>query len=87
MGAVAKALTWITVERYSFDAMIKTGSSLEATSRIPGEWRERAVSGPLYELGFKGAGADDMGLSLELRLLHERYVGARRSHDLSLSLS
>lgn len=64
MGLLAKALSYLMVVRYSFEAIIKTGDRL--TEPLFGGQRERAakpLSGVLYNLGFKqSAAADDMGL-------------------------
>jgi hypothetical protein len=64
MGAAAKALTWLMIQRYGFEAAIKSGEALATPSRVPGQWNRTPITGPLYELGLKPAGADDMGLSM-----------------------
>jgi len=64
MEPLAKACTWITVQRYAFDAALKTGEGLRVPSRVPGQWSERPLNGVLYELGLKSSSVDDMGLSL-----------------------
>lgn len=64
MGPLPKAFTWVTMQRYAFDLSLKMGSHLEETSRIPGKWDRRPLSGPLYELGLKGSNVDDMGLEV-----------------------
>src|SRR6185436_19073650 len=69
MGAVARGITWITVERFAFDALLKTGQNLVSPSKVPGQWDRRSISGPLYELGFKPASANDFGLSLPILAL------------------
>lgn len=70
MGLLAKALSYLMIVRYSFEAMIKTGDRL--TEPLMGGQRERVakpLSGVLYNLGFKETGAaDDMGLPLWLLL-------------------
>ena len=66
MGTLARAVTWVTVERFAFDALLKTGHYLDKPSKVPGQWDRRSISGPLYELGFKPPSADDFGLSLPL---------------------
>jgi len=64
MGLLAKALSYLMIVRYSFEALIKTGDRL--TEPLVGGQRERAakpLSGVLYNLGFKSTGkADDMGI-------------------------
>ena len=63
MAPAAKALTWITPERYAYDLMLKAGTHLEDVSRVPGKWDRKPISGPLYDLGLKGAGVEDVGLT------------------------
>jgi ABC-type multidrug transport system ATPase subunit len=64
MGWLAKALSYLMIVRYSFEAMIKTGEKL--TEPLVGGQTERAakpLSGILYSLGFKQtASVDDMGI-------------------------
>ena len=62
MNRAAEAITKLTVDRFAFDAVIKTGEKLSYLKY--GEWKRQAISGPLYDLGFKPAGAQDFGLSL-----------------------
>lgn len=64
MGPVAKFFTWLTIQRYSFNAALVAGTHLEKPSVIPGQWERYSMNGPLYELGFKSAEADDMGISI-----------------------
>jgi len=64
MGPLPKAFTWVTMQRYAFDLSLKVGTHLEGPSRIPGKWDRKPLSGPLYELGLKGADVEDMGLSV-----------------------
>lgn len=64
MDPIARALTWVTVQRYGFDALVKCGERLARPSRVPGEWEETSIAGHLYEIGFKPAGVADMGLSM-----------------------
>ncbi|MDP2316039.1 MAG: ATP-binding cassette domain-containing protein [Pseudomonadota bacterium] len=64
MSPAARALTWLDPQRYAFDATLKVGAKLAKASRVPGEWAVQSMIGPLYELGLKGADADDLGLSL-----------------------
>jgi hypothetical protein len=64
MGWLAKALSYLMIVRYSFEAIIKTGEKL--TEPLVGGQTERAakpLSGILYNLGFKTtASVDDMGI-------------------------
>ncbi len=66
MGLLAKALSYLMIVRYSFEALIKTGERL--TEPLVGGQQERVakpLSGVLYNLGFKStAKADDMGMPL-----------------------
>lgn len=65
MGAVAKALSWLMIVRYSFEATIKTGHELSRPGRYGTQREEISLSGVLYDLGFKTtASADDMGTPL-----------------------
>ncbi|MFZ5482437.1 MAG: ATP-binding cassette domain-containing protein [Myxococcota bacterium] len=64
MSGFARLFTWIDPQRYAFDATLKVGAKLEKATRVPGEWTTQTITGPLYELGLKGADASDMGLSL-----------------------
>jgi ABC transport system ATP-binding/permease protein len=64
MGLLAKALSYLMIVRYSFEATIKTGERL--TEPLVGGQQERVakpLSGVLYNLGFKTtADVDDMGI-------------------------
>ncbi|HJN73781.1 MAG TPA: ATP-binding cassette domain-containing protein [Myxococcota bacterium] len=64
MTALPKAITWVTMQRYAFDLSLKMGTHLEDTSRIPGKWERKPVTGPLYDLGLKPADVEDMGLEV-----------------------
>ena len=64
MGALAKAITWITIERFSFDATLKTGEYLGSVGVGDGKWERVPMMGPLYDLGLKSADVMDMGLEL-----------------------
>ncbi|MBX2796659.1 MAG: ATP-binding cassette domain-containing protein [Myxococcales bacterium] len=70
MGALALALSYLMVVRYSFEAVIKTGERL--TEPLVGGQQERAakpLSGVLYNLGFKRTSSvDDMGIPIEILL-------------------
>jgi len=71
MGLIAKAMSYLMIVRYSFEAIIKTGDRL--TEPLMGGQRERVarpLSGVLYNLGFKSSGqADDMGIPFPLLVL------------------
>ena len=63
MGDVAQALSWLTVQRYAFDAVIKCTDELAYFKY--GQWQRQKVQGFLYELGLKlSAKAGDTGLAL-----------------------
>jgi ABC-type multidrug transport system ATPase subunit len=64
MGPLARALTWLDPQRYAFDATLKVGEKLAKASRVPGQWDVTSMTGPLYELGLKGAEVVDMGLTM-----------------------
>jgi hypothetical protein len=65
MGDVAQALSWLTVQRYAFDAVIKCTDELAYFKY--GQWQRQKVQGFLYELGLKvSSKAGDTGLSLEV---------------------
>ena len=65
MGDMAQALSWLTVQRYAFDAVIKCTDELAYFKY--GQWQRQKVQGFLYELGLKlSAKAGDTGLSLEV---------------------
>jgi len=65
MGALAKAITWITIERFAFDATLKTGEYLGSVGVGDGKWERVPMMGPLYDLGLKSADVMDMGLDLD----------------------
>ncbi|MCP4806421.1 MAG: ATP-binding cassette domain-containing protein [Proteobacteria bacterium] len=64
MTVLPKSITWVTMQRYAFDLMLKVGTHLEEPSRIPGKWDKKPITGPLYELGLKPADVDDIGLEV-----------------------
>jgi hypothetical protein len=64
MAPLSKAITWVTLQRYAFNAALRAGEHLEKPSVIPGQWERFSMNGPLYELGFKSSNAEDMGLPL-----------------------
>jgi len=65
MGDLAQSLSWLTVQRYAFDAVIKCTDELAYFKY--GVWQRQKVQGFLYELGLKlSSKAGDTGLSLEV---------------------
>ncbi len=66
MEKPAQALSWIFIERYAFEAALKTGDSLQKVARGDGKWEEQPLNGTLYTLGLKSVDADDMGLSMRV---------------------
>jgi hypothetical protein len=65
MGILAKALSWLTIVRYSFDAAIKTGYKLPERGKYPGSWDVRDIGGVLHNLGFRTTSdAEDVGVPL-----------------------
>ncbi|MEZ4317837.1 MAG: ATP-binding cassette domain-containing protein [Myxococcota bacterium] len=67
MGLFAKAISYLMIVRYSFDALIKTGERLTIppTRGLDRDLEGRNISGSLWELGFKATSdADDMGFPL-----------------------
>ncbi len=67
MGLLAKAISYLMIVRYSFDAIIKTGDRLTVPARrgLDRDLDGRSISGSLWELGFKATSdADDMGFPL-----------------------
>ncbi|MFT4975830.1 MAG: ABC-type multidrug transport system ATPase subunit, partial [Myxococcota bacterium] len=62
MGAAATACTWITFQRYTFDAAIKCGEMVSHRGRV--DYETQPINGALYDLGLKTAAADDMGIEL-----------------------
>jgi hypothetical protein len=63
MPLVARELTWWNPARFAYDALLKTGEKLGAPRSRGLDWDAMPLSGTLYNLGFKGDGADDLGLS------------------------
>jgi hypothetical protein len=64
MTSLARTLSWFTIERYAFDAVIKTGELVPIRGR-GGDFSDRPIRGTLYKLGLKYTDeAEDMGLSL-----------------------
>jgi ABC transport system ATP-binding/permease protein len=63
MPLVARELSWWNPARFAYDALLKTGDKLGAPRSRGLDWDSTPLTGTLYNLGFKGDGADDMGLS------------------------
>ncbi len=69
MGLLAKAMSWLMVTRYSFEALIKTGDQLSRPG-TRGIARENThIVGELYNLGFRTSDVEDVGLSIWLLML------------------
>lgn len=64
MPAIAYQLTSLNPARFAFDALIKTGEKLGSPRSRGLDWDTTPLSGTLYNLGLKGDGADDFGLSM-----------------------
>jgi len=68
MEKPAQVISWIFVERYAFDAALKTGDQLHKTARGDGKWEIQPRTGFLYSLGFKPLDVEDQGLSMPVLL-------------------
>ena len=67
MGVVAKAITYVTIERYAFEATIKSGVWVDEWTNY--EFNETMTRGGLFDLGFRGSSAStDMGLAYSTAL-------------------
>ncbi len=65
MGPLAKGVTWVTFQRYAFDAILKTGDEVANSTYTKGEFEAQAVGGTLWKLGLREtASVEDVGLSL-----------------------
>ncbi len=65
MGIIAKAATWVTLQRYALDASIKSGDALQVAYKYDKtRWEKQVITGTLYDLGLKPMNPDDMGLSI-----------------------
>ncbi|MCB9674254.1 MAG: ATP-binding cassette domain-containing protein [Alphaproteobacteria bacterium] len=67
MGLFAKAISYVMIVRYSFDAIIKTGDRLTVPARrgMDRDLDGQSIGGSLWELGFRTtSNADDMGFPL-----------------------
>ena len=64
MDDLARAVTWGTFQRYSFDALLKCGEKMSYIYR--GKWDVQGIVAPLYNLGLKPkTPATDMGIAWE----------------------
>ena len=75
MEPLAKLASWFTVQRYTFDAVIKCGRELAVRS-YSGDWVAEPINGSLWKLGLKFSDkADDQGFTIEqLVLIHVAYT-------------
>ncbi|RME22773.1 MAG: ATP-binding cassette domain-containing protein [Deltaproteobacteria bacterium] len=62
MRPLSRALSWADPLRYAFEAMLKVGDRIARPTYVPGKWESRSFTSALYDYGYKGAGADDLGL-------------------------
>lgn len=64
MGWLSKAITWLVIQRYTFDAFLKCGEKIAVRSRR-GDFEPQLTNGTLWKLGLKMSDkADDVGLLL-----------------------
>ena len=64
MGWVSKAITWVVIQRYTFDAFLKCGEKIAVRSRR-GDFEPQLINGSLWKLGLKMSDkADDIGILL-----------------------
>ncbi len=68
MSALSRALSWADPLRYAFEAMLKVGDKIAKPTHVPGKWESRSFTSSLYEYGYKGSGADDLGLAMPVLL-------------------
>ena len=69
MGPAAKGLTWLTFQRYTFDAALKCGDEV-AVRNNRGEFAAEPINASLYKLGLKFTdAADDIGFTLTQLLI------------------
>jgi len=68
MGTLAEGITWITLQRYAFDATMKCGERVWHAARAGRDYDDKVLTGVLAPLGLKPTGegtlAKDLGLSL-----------------------
>lgn len=62
MSLLAKAISYLMIVRYGFEASIKTGQSLAQPGRFGNERATKDITAFLFDLGFRSASADDQGL-------------------------
>jgi hypothetical protein len=67
MGEVARAVTWVTVDRFAFDAIIKTGAKVMYFDRT-GNTELQKYTGPGYDFGFLRFDRQPDGSSVESTL-------------------
>jgi ABC-type multidrug transport system ATPase subunit/biotin carboxyl carrier protein len=67
MGVVAKAITWVTIERYAFEATLKAGSRVDEW--VVHEFNTKPSGGALFDLGFKTADVNNMGLAYSTSMM------------------
>jgi ABC-type multidrug transport system ATPase subunit len=60
MGAVAKCITWVTIERFAFEATLKSGARVDEW--VVHEFNTKPARGALFDLGFKTSDINSMGL-------------------------
>ena len=61
---MAKAVSWLTIQRYTFDAFLKCGGEIAVRTRR-GDFDSQPVNGTLWRLGLKWTdSADDIGFTL-----------------------
>jgi len=61
LGPLARAIAWCNPARYAFHLVLRSGDSLQYLNPL-GQWQMRPVSGELYTMGLRPAGADSLGL-------------------------
>ena len=64
MSFLSKAVAYLMITRYSFDATIKTGEYLSRPGSYGNNREPLHINGVLYDLGFRTSAAQDMGLLL-----------------------
>jgi ABC-type multidrug transport system ATPase subunit len=67
MGALAKGITWITIERFAFEATLKSGARVDEW--VVHEFNTKPTRGALFDLGFKTSDINNMGLPFALSML------------------
>ena len=65
MGPLPRGITWVTIQRYAFDAMLKCGKTIAYIHRPGNDPTDKLLMGILSMHGLKPRGAGhDLGLSL-----------------------